>query len=173
MGVDIVDIRRRQTGALEGGFHRPRAAIAVGRRGGHMVSVAGHAITNDFTIDFSAALLGVLIFLEDHDTGPLAHDKAVAPLSHGREARSGVSLYPVDNARAAANGHPQPANRRFGAADHHHIGVVVLNNTGRVANRVGAGGAGRDHRVVGPANPYLIDTWPDAKLISAEGMKMD
>ena len=65
--------------------------------------------------------------------------------SHGRLARAGASLR-VDNARIAAK--PAIAERRdagLGAAAHHRIGVAVLDQPERVADRVRPGRAGRGH----------------------------
>ncbi len=38
--------------------------------------------------------------------------------------------------------------RRFGAAAQHHIGIVILDQPGGIADGMRAGGAGRDHGMV-------------------------
>jgi hypothetical protein len=48
--------------------------------------------------------------------------KPSRPVSQGRDARSGVSLYWVERARAAAK-----------PAGHHHVRIVELDETRRVA----------------------------------------
>ena len=92
----------------------------------------------------------MLVFLEHHDAGALAHDEAVAVLVLGpRGAFGGVSLKPVDSARAGGEaGDAEAADRRLGAAGDHHVGVVERDQPRRVADRVRAGRAGRDDRVV-------------------------
>ena len=60
-----------------------KRAIAVRRGRGDVVGVARHAVADQFGIDFRAALLGVLVFLQHHDAGALAHHEAVAILVIG------------------------------------------------------------------------------------------
>ena len=67
-------------------------------------------------------------------------------LSQGRDALVGVSLKPVDSAREAQKpAMPSAADRRFGAAGHHHVGIAQHDQPGGVADGVHAGGAGRHH----------------------------
>ena len=64
------------------------AAVAVRGRRGDVVGVARQAVADDLGVDLGAALLGVLVFLEHHDAGALAHDEAVAvPVPGTRGAR--------------------------------------------------------------------------------------
>ena len=60
-----------------------------------------------------------------------------------------MSLKPVDSARQAAKpAIEMPVDRRFGAARHHHVGIAERDQPRRVADRVRAGRAGGDDRVV-------------------------
>src|SRR5918911_665873 len=71
-------------------------------------------------------------------------------LSQGREARSGVSLKLAESARAAAK--PASPRRLIAAsvppARHHDVGILQHDQPRRVADRVCAGRAGGDDRVV-------------------------
>ena len=87
VGIDVVDLRRIDTGLFGGGGHGAEAAVAVFRRGGDVIGVARHAVAEDFGIDLGAACLGVFVFLDHDDAGAFAHDEAVAILIIG--ARGG------------------------------------------------------------------------------------
>ena len=121
-----------------------------------MVGVAREAIADHLGVDLGAARLGVLVFLENHDAGALAHHEAVAVLVVGAR---GACRVVVEARRQRPAGREarerQPVDRRFGAAGHHHVGVAERDQPRRVADGVGAGGAGRDDRVVGALEPVL------------------
>ncbi len=93
----------------------------------------------------------MLVFLEHHHAGALAHHEAVAVAVIG--ARGAGRLVVEGGAQRAAGGEAgerQAADRRFGAAGHHHVGIAEGDEACGIADGVGAGGAGRDHRVVRP-----------------------
>ncbi len=77
MGVDVVDIVRRQAGALQRHRHAAVRAIAIFRRCGDVVSVTGKAVTDDFGINLCAARLGMFQLLQNDDAGTFAHDETV------------------------------------------------------------------------------------------------
>ena len=57
--------------------------------------------------------------------------------SHGREARSGVSLKSVDSARDAQKpAMPSAHNRTLGATGDHDVGIAQHDQPRRVADRV-------------------------------------
>src|SRR3546814_9040672 len=58
--------------------HGPEPAVAVIRRGGDVVGVAGQAVAGHLGVDRGAASLRVLVLLEHDDAGALAHHEAVA-----------------------------------------------------------------------------------------------
>jgi hypothetical protein len=77
MGVDVIDILGRKSGALEGRLHAAIAAVAVFGRGRDMIGITRHTVADDFCIDPRAAPLRVLEILQHHDAGALAHDETV------------------------------------------------------------------------------------------------
>ena len=80
--------------------------------------------------------------------------------SHGREARSGVSLKWVESARAAAKpATPEPADRGLGAAGDHHVGIAERDQPAGVADRMRAGRAGGHDRMV-----RALEAEPDRDL---------
>ena len=137
-------------GALHRRRHAAEAAIAVRRGRGDVIGVAGQAVADDLGIDLRAARLGVLIFLEHHDAGALAHHEAVAVLVVGPR---GLGRRFVEAGRQRARG-AEAGHRRC-----RQIGDSVPPATitsaspsaisrARVADRMRAGRAGRHHRMV-------------------------
>ena len=92
VGVDVVDVARRDAGALDRRGHAAERAVAVGGRRGDVEGVARHAVADQLGIDLGAARLGVLVLLQHDDAGALAHDesrrgpcrRAATPWSAGR-----------------------------------------------------------------------------------------
>ena len=78
MGVDIIDLRRRDPGAPDRGAHAAIGAVAVlgGRR--DMMRIARHAVADQLGVNLGAAPSGVLEFLQHDNAGALAHDEAIA-----------------------------------------------------------------------------------------------
>ena len=107
-------------------------------------------VADQLGIDLGAARAGVLELLEHHDAGALAHHEAVAILVIGAR---GPRRLVVEAGRQRAAGREardrDPVDRRFRAAGDHHVGVVERDQPRRVADRMRAGRAGRDDRVVG------------------------
>ena len=89
--VDVVDLRRRDAGALERRRHAALRAVTVRRGGGDVIGVARHPVADQLRIDLCAAALGVLVLFE-HDAGrALAHDEPVAvAIVRPRGPRGGV-----------------------------------------------------------------------------------
>ena len=129
-------------------------------RRGDVIGVARQAIADDFGVDFRAARLGMLIFLEHDDAGALAHDEAVAVAVVGAAGlfRRVVEVG-AERPRLGEAGNPDRADGRFGAAGQHDVGIVVLDHPRRVADRMRAGRAGGDDRVVG-AHQAIFDARP-------------
>src|SRR5690606_13672863 len=83
VGIDVVDLRGIDAGALDRRLHAAEAAVAVLGGGSDMVGVARHAVADELAVDLGAAGLGPLVLLEHDHSGPLAHDEAVAVLVIG------------------------------------------------------------------------------------------
>ena len=131
-------------------FHRPIAAGPFRMRRGDVIGVARHAVADELGVDFGAALLGALIFLEHDDPGALAHDEAVAVLVVGAAGLLGLVVeVGRERPRLREAGDAERAERAFGAAGEHDVGIVHRDHPRRVADRMGAGRAGGDDRMVG------------------------
>ena len=83
VGVDIVDVGRGHARLLQRHLHRAVGARPFRMRRGDVIGVARQAVADHLGIDFRAARLGMLIFLEHDDARALAHDEAVAVLVIG------------------------------------------------------------------------------------------
>ncbi len=151
MGVDVVDLAGVDARILDRRLHGSEAAVAVLGGRGDVVGVAGQAVACDLGVDLRAARLGVLVLLEHQDARALAHDEAVAILV---VRAAGLFRRVVEAGRHGPRGdearHAHRADRRLCAARQHDVGVAVLDQPGRVADGVGAGRAGGDHRMVRP-----------------------
>jgi hypothetical protein len=102
-----------------------------------------------FGIDFGAALLGVLIFLETHDTSAFAHDETVAvPVVRTATAPRFVTEAGRQRARLAKTGDADRADRAFRTAGEHHVGIVHRDHPRGVADRMRACRTRRDDGVV-------------------------
>ena len=76
------------------------------------MGVAGQAIADQFGVDLGAALLRVLVLLEDDDAGALGQHEAVAILVIGARRLLRRLVEAVESARAAQN--PAIASRQIG-----------------------------------------------------------
>ena len=150
VGVDIVDVRRVQPGALQRRLHGAEAAVAVRCRRGHMVGVAGQAVADHLGVNLGAPLLGVFQLFQDDDTGPLAHHETVAVLVP-RPRRAGRLVVEVGRQRLGLGeaGQADAADGRLRAAGDHHVGIVECDQPRGIADGVRAGRAGGDHGMVG------------------------
>ena len=94
-------------------------------RRGDVIGVAGQAVADHLGIDFRAARLGPLIFLEHDDAGALAHDEAVAVLVIGPARPLGLVVeVGRERPRLGEAGDADRADRRLGAAGEHDVGIV-------------------------------------------------
>ena len=119
-------------------------------RRGDVIGVARHAVTDQLGVDMGAARLGPLIFLEHDHARALAHDEAVAILVIGAAGVLGLVVeIGRQRPRLGEAGDAERAERVLGAAGQHHVGIVHRDHPRRVADRMGAGRAGGDDRVVG------------------------
>ena len=89
-----------------------------------MVGVRRHPDRGELGVDPGATRLGVLVLLEDHDTGPLGHDEPVAARVIGPDAASMSSLR-VESACICANP-GEWVYRGFGPARDDDVGATSL-----------------------------------------------
>jgi len=149
MGVDVVNIFRRKSGALQRHLHGAEPAIAVFGRRGDVIGVAGKSIADNLAINFRAARFRSLIFFEHDKARPLAHEKAVAILVIGARCffRRIIEMGGQRLTRRET-GDADRTDRRFGAARQHDVSVIKRNQPRRIANRMSARRTGRDDGVV-------------------------
>ena len=155
VGVDVGNIVEIQPAAAERHFHAARRAFAAGRRRGEVMRVGGVAIANDFAINFRAAFLRVLHFLQHDNSRAFTHDKAVAVLVERARGMLGVVVagaQGLHRAKAAdADGH----DRRFRTAGEHDLRVAHFDGAPSLADGVGGGGAGGAGGEVRPAQVVM------------------
>ena len=144
VGVDVVDVvraraRRRRSARCD----RARGAVALGLGRGQVVGVGGRAVAADLAEDRRAARLGRL-------ARPRARARPRPRPSRSRRgggrraARCRPSRSRPSAAKAAmASG----GQRRLGAAGDAGVGLAGCDHPRGRADRVGAGGAGRDRAV--------------------------
>src|SRR5215471_91428 len=151
VGVDVVDVGRRELRALQRHLHRAISAAAVFRRRSYVMGVAGQTIAFHFAIHVRSTRFGVLVLLEHDDAGSCAHDKAVTVLVIGTRSL-GWSV--IESRRQCAAGNEardaEATDRGFGAAGQHHIGIIECNQARSIADCMRSGRAGRNHGMVGP-----------------------
>ena len=136
--------------------HAAESAVAVRRWRGDVIGIAGHAIADQFGVDLGAARLGVLELFEHQRAGALSHHEAVAVLViRTRGARRIVVEFGRQRPQRREAGERQPVDRRLGAARDHHVGVAKRDHAAGVADRMRAGRAGGDHRMIRPLQAEL------------------
>ena len=147
---------RLQASALQRIGHAAEGAIAIGGRCCHVIGIARHAIADDFGIDLGAARLGMLELLEHDDAGTFAHHEAVAVLVIGARGLLGI-IVELGGQRLARDeaADADAADRRFGTARHHDVGIIERDEARRVADGMRAGRTGGDHSVVGTLEAEL------------------
>ena len=156
MRVDIVDVARLHARLPQRHLHRAERARPFRMRRRHVIGVARQAVADHLGIDLGAARLGMLIFLEHHHARTLAHDEAVAILVVGAAGLFRRVVEPGgESARLREAGDAERADRALRAARQHHVGIVHRDHARCIADRVRAGRAGGDHRVVGAHQPIF------------------
>ena len=131
--IDILNFGWRNSGLFQRHLHGAKAAIAGFFRRGDMIGVTAKTISDDFGINLRAALFGVFQSLPARQCPRLRPSQNHRGLCHrGATRASGVSLKLVLSAlQAAKPGNADGADGCFRTARHHHIGVVILNETAR------------------------------------------
>src|SRR6266436_3148378 len=155
VGVDVVDVVRRNLRVIERQLHGPRGASAVFRRRGHVVGVGGKSITGELTIDLRAALLRVFELFDNGNARAFADDETVAvPIERARRAlRFVVAL--AERFHRGKTGETKFDDRSFGTAGDKNIGVAKFNHPPRFADGVIGSRASGDDAHVGAAQTEL------------------
>ncbi len=80
VGVDVVDLVRRQAGVVQGGLHGLGCARTVLGRGGQMVGVGAAAVAQNLAVDARPPGLGPAQLFQHQYRRAFAADEAVALL---------------------------------------------------------------------------------------------
>ena len=110
-----------------------------------MISIAAVAIAANLSIDLGASLLGMFIFLKEHDARAFGDDKATAVLVE----RQGGSQRILGLGQSLAIGETADGNRVntcLTTTCDDGIGITVLDGTVGLTDRVSACGTGRYNR---------------------------
>ena len=146
MCVDVVDVRRLDACVLHSERDRARRRL-TGFIGRHLVKgVTGQGETEDLAVDARARDIACSIGFEHQRPGTFSRDEAIAvPVK--RPARLfGRIVSRGERADGIERRDSHLAQRGLGSSGEHDVGVSVLDDAGRVAERVRGGGASGGHR---------------------------
>ena len=110
---------------------------------GDAEGVGGRAVADDLAVDLGAAGLGVLQRFEDHHAGPFAQHEAVAVAVEGPRGLGGLVVAGAQGGQQVEAGHAEGMDHGVRAAGEHHVGLAAADDLDRLADRLAAGGAGR------------------------------
>ena len=110
---------------------------------GDAEGVGRRAVADDLAVDLRPAGLGVFEFFEHDHAAPSPSTKPSRSRSNGREACCGSSLRVRKGREQVEAGHAEGVDHAVRAAGEHHVGVAAADDLGRLADRLAAGGAGR------------------------------
>ena len=117
---------------------------------GQAEGVGRRAVAGDLAVDGGSPGLRVLQLLQDEHPSPLAEDEAVA-IAVERPARPrGVFVAGRHRRQEDEPGEAERVDHAVGAPGEHHVGIAAADQLGRLADRLGAGGARRLARRVRP-----------------------
>src|SRR6266436_6441555 len=136
VGVDVVDVVRRNLRVIERQLHGPRGASAVFRRRGHVVGVGGKSVAGELTIDLRAAFLPVFELFDNGNARAFADDETVTvAIEWARRAlRFVVAL--AERFHCGKSGETKFDDRSFGTAGDKNIGVAEFNHAPRFTDGV-------------------------------------
>ena len=160
VGIDVINLSRLQTRPRQSGSHRPERPVAILCRGGDVMGVARHAVAQHLGVNLRPPRQRMVQRLQHHNPGPFAHHEPVAVGVIGAAGLGRIIGAPGRKRLAGVEpGDADLGYRAFGSPGHHHIGVAPLDQPGGVANRVGTGRTGGNHRMVRP-----LEAEPDRHL---------
>jgi hypothetical protein len=135
-------------------------------RRGDVIGIARQAIADHFGIDLRAARLGMLVFFQHDDARALAHDEAVAVLVIGAAGLFRRSLKLQLSARAWAKP-ATPIGQIVPSAPPASMMSASPSLIIRAASPIECAPVEQAVTTAwfGPIRPYLIETWPEIRLI--------
>lgn len=125
MGVEV-DALSPHPGLLIGVANGAGAAVSFRVRCCHMMRIVGVAVAYHLGVNFSAAGLCMLIFLQNQHAAAFAHDKAATALVEGDGCAGGI-IACVQRHTVAERSYGQRGNGGLCTACHHGVGVAVQN----------------------------------------------
>ena len=166
--VDVVDVARLQPRLAQRHPHSELCALAFRMRRGDVVGIARKAVAHDLCVDPRAARLGVLVFLEHPPCPrPRPSRNRRVPCRRGGLPFRGASLLSVLSARAWA----KPATPSGLIVPSAPPATIMSASSSLIIRAASPIACAPDEQAVttawlGPISPYLIDTWPEIRLIS-------
>src|SRR5438128_1336347 len=151
VGVNVIDVVRRNLRVIERQLHGARSASAILRRRGHVIGVRRKSVAGKLAIDFRSALLRVFELFHNGNARAFTYDETVTvAIERARRAlRFVVAL--AERFHRRKTGQTKFDDRRFGTAGHKNIGVAEFNHAPRFADGVIGSRTSGDDAHVGAA----------------------
>src|SRR5438128_5229483 len=151
VGVNVIDVVRRNLRVIERQLHGARSASAILRRRGHVIGVRRKSVAGKLAIDFRSALLRVFELFHNGNSSAFTYDETVTiAIERARRAlRFVVAL--AERFHRRKTGQTKFDDRRFGTAGHKNIGVAEFNHAPRFADGVIGSRTSGDDAHVGAA----------------------
>src|SRR3954447_14585775 len=100
-------------------------------------------------MDSRSPSAGMLIALQDDDTRPFSHNETVAfTVVRARGPLRGIIERSGQRPTGNETCHPNAGYRRLGTARHHDVGIAQCDKSRSIANRMCAGGASGNYRMI-------------------------
>ena len=142
VGVQVV---HRPVDRGQGLLHAAHRALPRGRD--HVVAVGGGAVADELGVDVGPSGQGVLELLEHQHAAAAGDDEAVAGHVKGAGRHLGGRVVAAGQGPHGVEQHGQGPALLLAAAGEHHVLLAPADQLRGMADAVGAGGAGRGHRV--------------------------
>ena len=138
VGINIVNILRRDACILYGVLHGTGRAASVLCRGSDVEGVTGGAVSNYLCQDIGSSGLCMFQGLQHYHAGSLAHNKTISVLVKG-DGCPGSVLCGVQGCKGGKSRNADRGNAGLCSAGHHHVRLAVLNGTECLTNGMGSG----------------------------------
>ncbi len=159
VGVDVIDVLGVEPGILKRQPHRDDRAPAVVVAVGQAEGVGRRGVAGNLAVDGRPAAAGVLEILQHQHPAPFADHEPVA-VAVERPARPRRLVVASRHRRQEHEaGDPERMDHAVHAAGEHHVGPAAADDLDRLADRLGAGGAGgqaREVRAPGPEDARQV-----------------
>jgi hypothetical protein len=140
MGVDVADLFGFEAGISERPGHSPGGAVLGARS--RMVCLGRRGESRELTMNLGAAIARVFQLLENEDAGALPQDESGAILVEGAAGAGGIVAARRQGTKSGKARHDKRRHKGVRPARDHDVGIAALNQAQRVADSLGARGAG-------------------------------